>query len=66
MKFWTPFLVVVNWGILGGLLSSVAWIAYYLFWNPSPGYVTIFSISTVVAAILFVAYLRFIKFMERR
>lgn len=65
MKFWTPFLVVVNWGILGGLLSSVAWIAYYLFWKPNPGYVTIFSISTVVAAIFFVAYLRFIKFMER-
>lgn len=65
MNFLTPFLAAVRWGILGGLLSSGAGIAHYLFWNPNSGFVTIFSISTVVAAILFVAYLRFIKFMER-
>jgi MFS family permease len=63
----------VNWRLLsfagvsflGTLLSSVLWIAYYLWWKPNPHYVTLFTIAGGLNVAMFLLYLHFIKYMER-
>jgi MFS family permease len=50
---------------LGGLLGSLAWVAYYVWWETNLRYAVIFSMAAGISSIVFMIYLRFIKFMER-
>ena len=64
-KVLTGPVVVIGIAWLGSVLGGLAWWAYYSFYDPQPRYAIIFLISVVVAVVLFGAYLRFLKFMER-
>ncbi len=50
---------------VGGILGAVAWIVYYIHFEPRPDYVRIFLIAIGVNTLLYLAWLRFMKFMER-
>jgi maltose/moltooligosaccharide transporter len=58
-------LLVVGWSFLGSLLGWMAWIGYYTWWEKNPFYTMVFAIGAAILVVLFIAYLRFIKFMER-
>jgi hypothetical protein len=58
-------LLIVGWSFLGGLLGAATWISYYIWWEQNLRYVTIFSMAAGIGVALFLAYLCFIKFMER-
>jgi MFS family permease len=49
----------------GGLVCTVIWVAYYVWWNPNPRYAWLFGISGLSSVPLFWLYLRCVKFMER-
>jgi maltose/moltooligosaccharide transporter len=63
----------INWRLLsfvgltftGTLIGSVIWIAYYLWWSPNPRYALYFALALGGNVLMFLAYLRFVKFMER-
>ena len=48
--------------MIAGLL---VWIGYYAHFVPKPDYVPFFAIALGINIVLFLAYLRFMKFMER-
>jgi hypothetical protein len=56
------FSVIQIVGMIGGLL---VWIGYYAHFVPKPDYVPIFLLALCINIVLFLAYLRFMKFMER-
>lgn len=58
-------LLIMGWSWLGGLLGSLTWILYYTYWEHNVRYATIFAIAAGTGLVLFVACLRFVKFMER-
>jgi len=49
----------------GGILGTIAWIVYWIHFEPRPDYVKIFLVALVVDTTLYIAWLRFMKFMER-
>jgi hypothetical protein len=53
----------ISW--LGGLLGSLTWVSYYTWWEPNTRYAIVFGVAACLSTLLFLAYLRFIKFMER-
>ena len=63
----------VNWRLLsfaglsflGGLIGSGIWVGYYLWWCPNPKYALYFAIAGGYSILMFLVYLRFVKFMER-
>lgn len=58
-------LLIMGWSVLGGLLGSLTWISYYIWWEHNVRYATTFAVAAVTGLILFLACLRFVKFMER-
>jgi len=50
---------------LGGLIGSGIWIGYYLWWCPNPRYALYFAVAGGYSILMFLVYLRFVKFMER-
>ena len=59
-----PVIVIgITW--IGGMLGTLTWWAYYSFFDPNPRYAIVFLIAAILGAVLFGAYLRFLKFMER-
>ncbi len=45
--------------------GAMIWIAYYLWWSPNPRYAQYCAIALVGNVLMFLAYLRFVKYMER-
>jgi hypothetical protein len=60
-----PLIGVAALSFLGILGSFITWIVYYTRFNPDPYSAKVFAIAAAVSIALFVAYLCFIKFMER-
>ncbi len=58
-------LAVIGFAFLGALLSNLAWVVYYWFFAHDPYSTKVWVASTVVNVLLFLGFLRFIKFMER-
>jgi maltose/moltooligosaccharide transporter len=64
---------VVNWRLLtfaglaclGILIGYVIWIGYYLWWCPNLRYAVCFAVALGCSVLLFVIYVRFVKYMER-
>ena len=50
---------------LGGVLSSLTWAGYYTWWEHNARYAMVFGVAACISTLVFLAYLRFIKFMER-
>ena len=46
-------------------VSSCVWIGYYLFRERNLHHVAVFSVALAVNLVLYLAYVRFVKFMER-
>ncbi len=57
------WIVGISFG--GGILATIAWIVFYTRWEYNPYNATIFAIAGGISIVLFLAYIRFIKFMER-
>jgi hypothetical protein len=57
---------ITVWAVMGALLSNVVWIVYYTRYEPNPHHALIWIISLVTTAALYLVYLWFLKFMERR
>ena len=49
----------------GYLVNSGTWLGYYIVKEPNTHHAAVFAISFGVLVILYLAYLRFVKFMER-
>lgn len=58
-------LCVVALGFVGVLLSSLAYVAYYVFWAHETHGTMVMLTATGVNVALFLAFVRFLKFMER-
>lgn len=50
---------------LGSFLGMLVWTGYYLWWEPNAHYATVFGAAACLNTLLFLAALRFIRFMER-
>ena len=51
--------------ITGALLSNLVWVIYYLRYDYNLHHAVIFLVSLVSTALIYVLYLRFLKYMER-
>jgi len=61
-----PWMVrLISISFLGTVVSALAWIGYYLYFEKRPDYVLVFGIALAVNVAIFPGYLRFMKFMER-
>jgi len=49
----------------GLVLGTCVWIGYWMVYQPRPDYVRIFILALLVNIALYIAYLRFMRFMER-
>ncbi len=56
---------IVGVGFIGGILGTIAWVLFYTYWQPDSWNAWIFAIAGMISIVLFAAYVRFIKFMER-
>lgn len=57
--------MIVGWSSLGVLLGLMTWISYYTWWDHNPHNALVFAIAAGSGVVVFLAYLRFVKFMER-
>ena len=62
---WKLVLITVL-AILGPLLTHVVWMFYYVRVEPNRHHALVWGLSLAITALLYLAYLRFLKFMERR
>ena len=51
--------------ITGSLLTNAVWVFYYLRYDYNPHHALVWTISLATTALLYLIYLRFLKFMER-
>ena len=58
-------LLIAGWSALGGLLGSASWLCYYIWWEYNLHHATVFAIAAGISVVIFVAYVRFVKYMER-
>lgn len=58
-------LLIVGWAFLGTLLASATWFSYHTWWESNSRYTSVFAIAAGIAVVLFLTFLRFVKYMER-
>lgn len=51
--------------MFGNLLGSIVWVGYYLWKEPNQSHATVFGIAVLLNVVIYICYLRFLKFMER-
>jgi maltose/moltooligosaccharide transporter len=56
---------VIALGFAGGVLSGLAYVVYYVFWAHETHGAVVMLTATGVNVVLFLAFVRFLKFMER-
>jgi maltose/moltooligosaccharide transporter len=49
----------------GGVLGTCVWISYWTIYDPRPDYVRCYVVALVTGVAIYIAYLRFMKYMER-
>ena len=61
----TKFLWLAALCFLGGEIANLVWIGYYIWFNYNPHNAVVFGAKAALDAVMFLGFLRFIKFMER-